>query len=265
VEEFIHFASSVTGVPADLRSDAQRNRERIVSAASQVFAERGLDASLEEVADRAGVGVATLYRRFPCRDDLIAASFEGRVREYADAVEEAQANPDPWEGFCHYVERVCAAQVGDRGLGDVLVRTFPHAPGLECHRARARAAMVELIERAKAAGKLRADFSTEDIPLLLMANAGVVQSAPSIAPVNSQRLVGYLLQAFRADTAAVAGEVAEPVSPRRMQLALARISGQRPSRRGRPPRSAPAASSVTSIPPDSSDHQPAPSPPEEPS
>jgi AcrR family transcriptional regulator len=255
VEEFVHFRGIVPSVPADLRSDAQRNRERIVRAAAEVFAERGLDASLEEVADRAGVGVATLYRRFPCRDDLIAASVEERVREYADAVEEAQADPDPWEGFCHYVERVCAAQVSDRALGDVLVRTFPHAPGLECHRARARAAMVDLIERAKAAGKLRADFSTEDVPLLLMANAGLVQSAPSIAPVNSQRLVGYLLQAFRADTADAAGHVPPPVSPRRMQLSLARISGQRPPRRGRPPRSALPDRSVTSAPPTSSDSQ----------
>ena len=113
--------------------------------------------------------------------------------------------------------------------------------------------MVDLIEQAKAAGKLRADFSTEDIPLLLMANAGLVQSAPSIAPVNSQRLVGYLLQAFRADTADAAGAVPPPVSPRRMQLALARLSGLRPSRRGRPPRrtSDPLASesSVPNVPP----------------
>jgi len=245
VEEFIHFLVASRHVGSDLRSDAQRNRDRIVRAACEVFAERGLDAPLDEVADRAGVGVATLYRRFPCRDDLIAASFESRVREYADAVEEAQANPDPWEGFCHYVERVCAAQVSDRALGDVLVRTFPHAPGLECHRARARAAMVELIERAKDAGSLRLDFSTEDIPLLLMANAGLVQSAPSIAPANSRRLVAYLLQAFRADTASAAGEVPAAVSPRRMQLSLARISGQRPPRRGRPPRSVPSTPNVS--------------------
>ncbi len=108
--------------------------------------------------------------------------------------------------------------------------------------------MVDLIERAKAAGTLRADFSTEDVPLVLMANAGLVQSAPSIAPVNSQRLVGYLLQAFRADTAAAAGEVPPPVSPRRMQLSLARLSGARPPRRGRPPRPS-SESSVPNVPP----------------
>src|SRR3954454_23362817 len=84
VKDFVPFRDTFAAVGSELRSDAQRNRERIVRAACEVFAEQGLDASLDEVAGRAGVGVATLYRRFPSRDDLIAASFEGRVRAYAD-------------------------------------------------------------------------------------------------------------------------------------------------------------------------------------
>ena len=99
-----------------LRRDAARNRERIVLAAQQVFCERGLSAPIEDIADRAGVGIATLYRRFPTRPDLIAAAFEPKMAAYADAVTEALADPIPWHGFCRYVEQICAMQAEDHGF-----------------------------------------------------------------------------------------------------------------------------------------------------
>ena len=111
--------------PKPLRVDAERNRGRILDAAQAAFAERGLDVPLEDVAGRAGVGIATLYRRFPSRDDLIAACFERRLAEYASAAQEALEASDAWAGFCAYVERICAMQAADRGLKDVLTRTFP--------------------------------------------------------------------------------------------------------------------------------------------
>src|SRR5450756_2928067 len=99
-----------------LRVDAARNRGRIVEAAQAAFAERGLDVPLEDVAGRAGVGIATLYRRFPTREDLIATCFERRVAEYARAADEALEAPEAWPGFCAYVERICAMQAADHGL-----------------------------------------------------------------------------------------------------------------------------------------------------
>src|SRR5664280_3083998 len=93
------------GTRKPLRSDAERNRGRIVEAARAAFAERGLDVPLEEVAGQACVGIATLYRRFPTRDDLIAACFERRVEEYAQAADDALEVADAWSGFCAYVER----------------------------------------------------------------------------------------------------------------------------------------------------------------
>jgi AcrR family transcriptional regulator len=184
-----------------LRVDAERNRARIVTAARAAFAERGLDVPLEEVAARAGVGIATLYRRFPTRDDLIAACFEERVAEYAKAAEDALRAPDGWSGFCAYVERICAMQAADRGLKDVLMRTCPNAKALEAHRARGYELSVRLIERAKSEGSLRSDFVPEDIVLLLMANAGVVQAAGQDAPDAWRRFVGLMLEAFRAERA----------------------------------------------------------------
>jgi len=183
-----------------LRVDAERNRVRILDAARVVFAEQGLDASMTEVARRAGVGIATLYRRFPAREDLIAATFAAKMTMYADAIEQALGDPDPWDGFCSYVERVCAMQAADHGFTHVLTTTFPTARPLEAERARAYRGFRKLISRAKATGQLREDFSDKDLVILLMANAGVLNATADAAPETWRRFLGYMLQAFSAAT-----------------------------------------------------------------
>ena len=183
---------------AVLRADAERNRERVLVAAREVFAEHGLDASTNEIARRAGVGVATLFRRFPNRDDLVAAAFAEKMHAYSDAIDTALADPDPWRGFCGYVERICEMQAEDRGFADVLTLTFPTAKAFEDERNRSAAGLTELIARAQAAGRLRADFAHQDVPLILMANAGVVAATRDAAPEAWRRFVGYLLQSFAA-------------------------------------------------------------------
>src|ERR1700735_4294889 len=90
-----------------LRADAARNRAAIVAVARDVFAEHGLEAPLEVIAARAGVGIATLYRRFPTREKLVAAALVEKVTEYAEAARQALATPDPWDGFAGFVERIC--------------------------------------------------------------------------------------------------------------------------------------------------------------
>lgn len=203
-----------------LRADATRNRGRIIEAARAVFAEQGLDASMNEVARRAGVGVATLFRRFPTRDDLITATFADKMAAYADAIDDALADPDPWHGFCAYVERVCGMQAADRGFTDVLTVTFPTAKGFEAVRDRAAAGFAELIGRAKAAGQLRQDFVHQDLVLVLMANAGVVAGTGTAAPEAWRRLVAYLLQAFAAEAA---GPLPAPPTTPEMYRALIRL------------------------------------------
>src|SRR3954468_9021673 len=99
-----------------LRADAARNREAIVQAAREVFAEQGLDAPLDDIARRAGTGNATLYRRFPTRCDLVAAVFADRMVEHLEAVEAALADQDAWRGFASYVQTVGAMQARDRGI-----------------------------------------------------------------------------------------------------------------------------------------------------
>src|SRR3954469_13340792 len=87
-----------------LRSDAARNRTALVTAARELMAERGLEVPLDEIAKRAGIGNATLYRRFPRRIDLVAAVFADRMVDHEGAVQAALENRDPWDGLCGYIE-----------------------------------------------------------------------------------------------------------------------------------------------------------------
>jgi AcrR family transcriptional regulator len=209
-----------------LRSDAERNRTRIVDAACEAFTEGGLNVPMEQVARRAGVGIATVYRRFPSRTELIAAAFEAKMAAYADSVAAALADPDPWSGFCAHLERVCAMQAGDHGLTDVLTMTFPTAPAFEAERTRAYEQLVALVDRAKAAGRLRDDFVPEDLALALMANAGVVTATGTTAPDAWRRLVAYLLQAFAAEAAR---PLPDPPTPRQVYRAMVRLRPRDPA------------------------------------
>ncbi|MEU1359329.1 TetR/AcrR family transcriptional regulator [Micromonospora zamorensis] len=217
-----------TSREAGLRVDAERNRQRIVTAAREVFAESGLEVPIEDIAKRAGVGVGTLYRRYPTRGELIAAAFEDKMTAYAEATRQALAEPDPWQGFCGYVEEICAMQAGDRGFTTVLTMTFPMAKRFEADRDQAFADFKLLVERAKAAGKLRADFVTEDLPMFLMANAGVLTATGDAAPDTWRRLVGYLIQACSAEAAQ---PLPEPPAPRQMYKAMLRATWQQRERR----------------------------------
>ena len=121
-----------------LRADAARNRQALLSAAQQLMSEQGLDAPLDEIARRAGVGNATLYRRFPTRTDLIVAVCEERMAEHVRAVEEALAEPDSWEAFVHYITAAGALQARDRAIADLVTLDVSSAPEIEQLRVRTR-------------------------------------------------------------------------------------------------------------------------------
>lgn len=205
-----------------LRADAAQNRQRIIDAARDVFAEAGLEVPLEAIAQRAGVGIATLYRRFPTREDLVDASFAPQMAAYVAAVEEALEEVDAWVGFCGFTERACAMQAADRGLNDVLALTLPTAKALEAQRARAYRGLAELVRRAQAQGALRPDFVLEDVVLLLMANAGVVQATRDAAPDAWRRFVALLLDGFRAEGAHTLPAAPAPAQMYRAMLRLGR-------------------------------------------
>jgi len=210
--------------PRRLRADAERNRAAIVAAAQHVFAEHGLEAPLEEIAQRAGVGIATLYRRFPAREQLVAAALIDKVTQYAQAAAEAGAATDPWAGFVRYVQRICELQAEDRGFGDLLSMTLASDERIEQLRATANAQVVRLVERAKDAGKLRDDFVGEDLLVLLIASAAVGQATQAVAPDTWRRFVALVLDAFaRRDGAPL------PAAPstQQMVMAMERLAAER--------------------------------------
>jgi AcrR family transcriptional regulator len=200
-----------------LRSDAERNRERILAAARRLYASHGLGVSMACIAREAGVGKATLSRRFATREELINAVFADRMDAYAAAVAVALADPDPWHGFTGYVQAVCAMQAADRGFAEVLAMTFPAAKALEARRTKAYNDFLELIARAKAGGHLREDFTDQDMVVLLMANAGVVAATVDAAPGTWRRLVSQMLRAWAAP-----GATLPPMEPAPAPTALFR-------------------------------------------
>src|SRR3954469_7668052 len=98
-----------------LRKDAARNRERLLAAARELFATRGLGVTLNDIAHHAGVGVGTAYRRFANKEEVIDALFEEGLRDVADLANEALASPDAWAGLVVFLERSLHMQFGDRG------------------------------------------------------------------------------------------------------------------------------------------------------
>jgi AcrR family transcriptional regulator len=207
-----------------LRADAARNRAAIVAVARDVFAEQGLEAPLETIAARAGVGIATLYRRFPTREKLVAAALTEKVAEYAEAAEQALADADPWAGFAGFVLRICELQAADRGLSDLLSMTLPADEQVEQLRRTANERVVTLIDRAKAAGSLRADFTGEDLVLLLIATAAVMHVTRADAPGAWRRFVALALDGFGRQGPA---DLPEPPSTGQMTQAMLRLAAER--------------------------------------
>jgi AcrR family transcriptional regulator len=218
--------------PRPLRADAARNRAAIVAAAREVFAEHGLEAPLEEIALRAGVGIATLYRRFPGREQLVAAALIDKIAEYAAAAADALEVADPWAGFVGYVYRICELQASDRGLSELLSMTLSADEQIEQLRATANAQVIELVERAKAAGELREDFVGEDLLLLLIASAAVVQVTRLDAPQTWRRFVALALDGFRCHDGP--GLPPPPVADQ-MNLAMQRLAKERGCRSAHSP------------------------------
>src|SRR5918911_1074262 len=141
-----------------LRADAERNRKRILEAADEVFAERGLDVSLDEIAAAAGVGVGTVYRRFPDKDALIDALFESKIQEAAQLAREASAIEDPWEAFATFMRGMCAMNAEDRGFKEALLSRDRGRERVAAARETMAPIAIGLLERAKEAGAVRDDL-----------------------------------------------------------------------------------------------------------
>jgi AcrR family transcriptional regulator len=186
---------------AMVRSDVRRNRDALLAAAREEFAGRGLSAPLEHVARRAGLGIATLYRHFPSRVELVDALLTCAVRARIEVAGRALAMPDAWAGFAHYLTETCRLEAADRAVNDLMSVRLPESTAAEVAKTELYHLVGQLIARAQAAGRLREDLTAEDLCLVTWANARIIAATGEVAPGAWQRHVGFLLDAFRAEAA----------------------------------------------------------------
>ena len=171
-----------------MRADARRNRERIVEVAGVAIAEQGADASLEDIARRAGVGSATLHRHFPTRQALLEAVFADRVEALCDQARALAADLAPGPALVSWLRAVARHAAANRGLAASLLRGADPSLGRTCH-ALITATGDDLLAAARRTGDVRADVSTVD--LLTLANA--VSLATEGDPVEADRLLTLAL------------------------------------------------------------------------
>jgi len=184
-----------------LRSDAERNRRRILEAADQVFAERGLTVSLDDIAAAAGVGVGTVYRRFPDKDALIDALFEDKIEGVVEIARKALELEDPWESFETFVRAVAHAQAQDRGLKDALHSATRGRDRLAIGRQRIAPLAIEILRRAQEAGVVRQDLGVLDIPATFFTIGLLADRMRDVAPDYWERLLTIFLDGVRSEAA----------------------------------------------------------------
>jgi AcrR family transcriptional regulator len=184
-----------------LRSDARRNRERLVASARDLFAAHGVDVPVEDITHHAGLGMGTLYRHFPTKEELVDAVLVDAFAELVQAAEEAVVADDAWAGFTGFLERALAAHAANRGLKDVLAARGQGAQRVEAMRARIRPLLRRMIQRAQEQGTLRPDFRSEDLPLVFWTADRVIDRTAAVAPDYWRRFLGLLLDGLRADAA----------------------------------------------------------------
>ncbi|MFI5121927.1 MAG: TetR/AcrR family transcriptional regulator [Vicinamibacteria bacterium] len=182
--------------PRSQRSDARRNREKVLSAARARFAEDGLDAQIDEIAADAGVGVGTVYRHFPTKLDLLEALAEERFEGLADAARLALEVADPWEAFAGFMTYSARVMAEDRALSEAMDQ---HSN--VCQAASERVGLLalvgEVVERAQAAGQLRGDLVAWDVPSIVCGIGRAVRAREGMPVMSWERYLEIILAGVR--------------------------------------------------------------------
>jgi len=205
-----------------LRADARRNHERLVASARELFASAGLEVSVEEITHHAGVGMGTLYRHFPTKEDLIDAVLEDALADFVARAEAALAQADPWDGLCRFFEQALTMYAQNRGLKDVVATGEHGRARAAAMRGRIWPLVRQLVERAREQGTLRSDFAAEDVALVLWSGERVIERSQGVAPELWRRYLALLLAGLRAPAAS---ELPRP------PLTLDQLNAARSSRR----------------------------------
>jgi AcrR family transcriptional regulator len=211
-------------VPEDtvrpLRRDAERNRQRILQAAAEVFNERGLEVSLDEIARYAGVGVGTVYRRFRTKEELVEALFMDRLDQIAAIADEAFAAPDPWCGLVSFMERMAEIMAGNLGLRQMLMFATYGQDLVAVARQRNAPLVQRLVEQAQAAGQLRTDLKQTDIPFIVFILTEAAHLAQAANPDIWRRYLTLILDGMRPERQGVTPFPVAAMRPEEMETSM---------------------------------------------
>jgi AcrR family transcriptional regulator len=210
-----------------LRRDAEQNRQRILRAASEVFTTRGLQATLDDVARQAGVGVGTVYRRFPDKEALVDALFEDKLQALVTLAERALEAPDSWTGLVTMMEQAVAVLSGDRGLLEVLMYATYGRDRVNRARTRMQPVVTRLVERAQRDGKLRADIRPTDVPFINFMLSLAAEYAEGLRPEIWRRYLALILDGLRPCRADTTPLPEDALTPDEMVSAMRSVSQRR--------------------------------------
>ena len=188
---------SAAGAERVLRADARRNRVAILEAARKRFAGDGLDAQIDEIARAAGVGVGTVYRHFPTKDDLVEALIADRFDRIAEWAREALDEDDAWEAFRRFMYRSAELQAHDRALSEAMA-SRPEKMRQSAIDSGVYALAEQLVARAQESGEMRADAVTDDVPTVICGLGRVTQAASGESTMSWERFLAIMLDGLRA-------------------------------------------------------------------
>lgn len=217
-----------TEIERPLRRDAERNRQRIVESAAALFAERGLGVSMDDIAREAGVGVGTVYRRFPDKELLIEALFEEHMDQIVGFARDALAMDNAWEGLVSFMERALGQQALNRGLKELLISSGHGQDHIARGRDEIAPLIEELVRRGQAAGDLRADASQTDFALLQMSLGSIIDYTRDADPDIWRRCLAIMLDGLRTRRD---GPTPLPVGPLDLAQVECAMRDWRPARR----------------------------------
>lgn len=181
-----------------MRADARRNRDAVVEAARTLMATKGLDAQMDDIARAAGVGVGTVYRHFPTKDDLILALAEHRFRRLAEFANDALAENDPGPAFERFLYRGAELQANDQALSEVM-RDRPDAMQAGAEAVGLLELVREVMSRAQKAGAVRVDAVAEDVPMLMcgLGTSTPRSDGPFVTPTSWVRFLTIIVDGLR--------------------------------------------------------------------
>ncbi|CAM4479546.1 TetR/AcrR family transcriptional regulator [Nocardia ninae] len=213
--------------PRRLRADAARNQQRIIAAARELFADHGLEITLDDVAERAGVGVGTVYRRFANKKELITEVFEQSIGEFAEAADAAYRHPDPWFGLVEFFEYACRHMAKNRGFSEVMLELEDDIDRFVVVRDRIKPTVTAIVDRAREAGVLAPGIEPSDFFALIHMVDGIAEFARPVNPDVWQRYMAIVLNGVRAEGTPPQQLLVPPLNDSEVEQAKGACGGRR--------------------------------------